>query len=862
VATRLNRAARRLVRRWGGRPLVRYRRRRLAPVVTVVMPVFDVVEYLPAALDSVLGQSLGNLELIAVDDGSTDGCLEVLRRYERRDHRVLVLTQPHAGQGPARNLGVARARGEFLAFVDADDVVPPRAFAHMVDRLQRSGSDFCVGSVRRFRNEEYRRMIWARTVHDRDRLGTTLEEFPNAMQDIIACNRMFRTAFWRDRVGGFRGGVVYEDHVPMLTAYLRAAKFDVLREVTYDWRIRENRTSTSQYKGNLRNLLDRVEVKDEALALLDAEASDLVRDLWIGRTLDVDFPPFVAHALVGDEEYRATLAATYRKFLDLASDRALEQVTVRQKIRAELVAAGRWDEVAQVNAWFDDIGMVPPTTVVDGAVTAVMPAELGFLAELPARVLRLSALDCHFEGVTQHVDWADGTVRVDGWAYLRGLAITGRSASFRAWLVGDDGERLDVVTIEPVLLPEANIWSRQPFAPYDGAGFVATVALAALPHRRGRWSLHVRVEYDGVSGSGPLLERVHESAATRSTGAPHPAGGVVRTEWSPADGFGLVVDPAGVVEHPDGLPVAGVELGAGTLAVALATGPAGDPDDAAARRLVLRCGDVRLGQVGAVRTDDGWRLDFALRVDGRVAPRGRYVLEGARRPVPAPAYLGRMPHRLYGPDVDVKVGVGPDGLLHLDLQPPLPPDALGAPNRRRLRDAWRAAAPAPTDAVLLWSGHGAAPDGALLDLDRALATSRPDLVRRWVVADRSVPVPDGAQAVLADSPEWYDVLASSRYLCGDAELDPFFAPKQHQRSLRVLALRPGEPVGLERWRAEGMSEQELQRELRRVRQQWHTVLAPDEATAAVCRDQLGWAGPVLVATAEQVVASFFTAEDR
>ena len=107
--------------------------------------------------------------------------------------------------------------------------------------------------------------------------------------------------------------------------------------------------------------------------------------------------------------------------------------------------------------------------------TAVAAPELPFLTDLPPRVLRLSPLECHFEGVAQHVGWSADRVVVDGWAYLRSLGITGRSADFRAWLVDERGERLDAVEIAPTTLPEANIWSRQPFAPYDGAGFTATL---------------------------------------------------------------------------------------------------------------------------------------------------------------------------------------------------------------------------------------------------------------------------------------------------------------------------------------------------------------------------------------------------
>src|SRR3954468_14933480 len=90
------------VRRAGGRPLATYRARRQQPVLSVVMPVFNVAAYLPAALDSALSQTFKELEVIAVDDGSSDDCPKILREYAARDYRVRVLRQENAGQGVAR----------------------------------------------------------------------------------------------------------------------------------------------------------------------------------------------------------------------------------------------------------------------------------------------------------------------------------------------------------------------------------------------------------------------------------------------------------------------------------------------------------------------------------------------------------------------------------------------------------------------------------------------------------------------------------------------------------------------------------------------------------------------------------------
>ena len=120
-----------------------------------------------------------------------------------------------------------------------------------------------------------------------------------------------------------------------------------------------------------------------------AEASDFVYDTWVGRTLEVDFPPFIAHAVHAPGSYRNILAATFQTYLGRATDRALDLVTVRQKIRAELVAQGRWDGRPPADAYFEDIGFVPRAEVRDGRVVAVVPD--GPEARLPPRAPRPGA---------------------------------------------------------------------------------------------------------------------------------------------------------------------------------------------------------------------------------------------------------------------------------------------------------------------------------------------------------------------------------------------------------------------------------------------------------------------------------------
>ena len=112
-----------------------------APKLSVIMPVHDAEATLAEAVDSVLSQSLEDLELVCVDDGSTDGSPAILRGYEERDPRVRVIAQGNAGAGAARNRGLEAASGEYVHFLDADDRVLPYAYECLCDKVEKYDLD-------------------------------------------------------------------------------------------------------------------------------------------------------------------------------------------------------------------------------------------------------------------------------------------------------------------------------------------------------------------------------------------------------------------------------------------------------------------------------------------------------------------------------------------------------------------------------------------------------------------------------------------------------------------------------------------------------------------------------------------------
>ena len=119
------------------------------PTVSVIMPAYNAERYLHSAVDSVLRQSLADLELLIVDDGSSDGTVAVAQGYAARDPRVRVLRQANAGPGPARNTGFRAAAGKFFAFLDSDDEWDETFLAAQIAILRaRPDIDVVVGNAR------------------------------------------------------------------------------------------------------------------------------------------------------------------------------------------------------------------------------------------------------------------------------------------------------------------------------------------------------------------------------------------------------------------------------------------------------------------------------------------------------------------------------------------------------------------------------------------------------------------------------------------------------------------------------------------------------------------------------------------
>lgn len=230
----------------------------MAPRLSAVVPFYNVQDYIGECLESLRRQTMADFEVILVDDGSQDGSLDVAQQHVDLDHRFRIVRQENRGLGPARNTGTGHATGEYLAFVDSDDLLAWHAFDVMVRTLDETGSSFAASNARRFSRSGGVRPSWAhRHEFARWHLATHILERPGLVMDRMVWNKVYRREFFTSHGLSFPP-IRYEDYPVTLRAHLEALTVDVIASPLYYWRERETGDSITQQVFHLGNLTDRV----------------------------------------------------------------------------------------------------------------------------------------------------------------------------------------------------------------------------------------------------------------------------------------------------------------------------------------------------------------------------------------------------------------------------------------------------------------------------------------------------------------------------------------------------------------------------------------------------------------------------
>ncbi|MGC4112785.1 MAG: CDP-glycerol glycerophosphotransferase family protein [Nocardioides sp.] len=496
-------------------------------LLSIVVPCYQVEDFLDECLVSLRFQLYREVEIIVVDDGSPDRSGEIARRHARRDLRVRVVTRENGGLSAARNTGIEHARGEFLTFVDSDDVVTPEAYTSAVEALTESGSDFVLSCYDRL--EGTRRVpagTWIRAAHSRRRLRVDLDSYPEAMVNAVAWSKTYRREFWDRAELRFPEGKIYEDQPVSSAAFAKATAFDVVPDISVSWRIRNDRSSISQSAGSTRNLAahnDAVAASFEALRAAGKERAVQIRALQL---ISFNMPFFTRHLVKGGPEFWELLREALLDLVNRVSrEEFVHSVGAQDKVLVELIAGGRRDEAVEyIENWGSDAKRFATRVTPEG-----VRVELPLTEGLPDDVTILSDAQLELVSRLMRVAWEGDELTVGGWSYIRNIDLEANPPEAVLELVSADGETRIPLETELFDEPRVDVLGVHWHCNYRLGGWRGRIPAAQIPADvEQQWSFEITMTAGGVRRTSRL--RDISMAGSSSVQQTHlSADGVART---------------------------------------------------------------------------------------------------------------------------------------------------------------------------------------------------------------------------------------------------------------------------------------------------------------------------------------------
>ncbi|MCI5792185.1 MAG: glycosyltransferase [Lachnospiraceae bacterium] len=255
---------------------------------SIIIPAYNVEEYVGECLDSVLNQSFSDFEIILVNDGSKDGTPEICKRYADKDSRIRYYSKENGGLSHTRNYGIDKALGEYLYFLDSDDILEERALEKLNTIIEKENPDIIVTRFRMLNNINGE-LTYSSKIPDKilNNLSlSTVEKYEQCcLYGDIPLTATFivpKLKYINENSFRFCNGILHEDELWTPQIFLNAKTVSFCNESCYRYRI--NRNGSISNKIGERNLRDKIRVMDELIRLSDEkEISKAVSSCYIDR---------------------------------------------------------------------------------------------------------------------------------------------------------------------------------------------------------------------------------------------------------------------------------------------------------------------------------------------------------------------------------------------------------------------------------------------------------------------------------------------------------------------------------------------------------------------------------------------------
>jgi CDP-glycerol glycerophosphotransferase len=328
----------------------------VTPDVAVVLIGYNDAERLPTAVASVLDQTLSNLELIIVDDASTDTMGDVAQQLAATSSKISYVRLPtnSGGCSRPRNVGLEHVTATHVMFLDSDDVLERHACKNLLLAIERTGADFASGLCVRVDMDTRVERPWLRGLYDEPRTCEGIHENPELMGDTLCTNKLYRMSFLNSHGIRFPEGLHYEDLAFTAEAYCSAHRIAIIPELVYRWQIYHTAAQASIHlqRDNIRNFSDRLAVHRIIDEFLQREGLEEMKAMTDNRFLQVELRMYATDLADRDPAYQQVwmrLANEYLRGMDeeriLSQGRAVRLTTylIRQgDLALSIEAAKLW----------------------------------------------------------------------------------------------------------------------------------------------------------------------------------------------------------------------------------------------------------------------------------------------------------------------------------------------------------------------------------------------------------------------------------------------------------------------------------------------------------------------------------------
>lgn len=331
------------------------------PKISVILPVYNVEDYLTETLNSILNQSMiDDMEVIMVDDGSTDESRYIIEGYALDYDNFHAYHKDNEGQAITRNRALKLAQGDYVHFLDSDDFIPPKAYETLYDIAMKNNSDMVIGNVMRFaRYNAWEDILFRNSLRDVDEViaSTSLEQMPSLIWDTITCDKLYRREFLLENNIEFPNKKIAFEDIPFsLESYILTDRISITPEVCYYWRLRSNKSSTTQQDMDVASMMDRLEILNIVhQIMLKYDVNQDIINAQYSKWLDHDLKFFIKRFDHFPEEHHRQLFEEIYGLVKLMPEEIIESLHSYKKAIFKMVLNRDFDNFVRLAPLENDL---------------------------------------------------------------------------------------------------------------------------------------------------------------------------------------------------------------------------------------------------------------------------------------------------------------------------------------------------------------------------------------------------------------------------------------------------------------------------------------------------------------------------